>query len=95
MTMKAELANAVYSMLEPLTFFHDHTGLVSAIGPLRAAQFNGYLRQAQAALSGVDSVYQIDALMEYDAVVTLVGRLTILKSIIDAASARQWLGQRD
>lgn len=33
--------------------------------------------------------------MEYDAVVTLVGRLTILKSIIDAASVRQWLGHRD
>lgn len=46
MTIKAELANAVYSMLEALTVFHDHTGLVSAIGPLRAAQFNGYLRQA-------------------------------------------------
>jgi hypothetical protein len=94
MTIKAELASAVYSMLEALTIFRDHTGLMSSIGPQRAAEFNGHLREAQAALPGVDSVYQIDLLLEYDSVVTLVGRLTILKSIIDSATARQWLGYR-
>jgi hypothetical protein len=70
-------------------------GLISSIGPGRAAEFNGLVRQAQAALSGVGTVYQIDVLMEYDSVVTLISRLTILKTIIDHATGRQWLGYRD
>jgi hypothetical protein len=95
MTIKAELASAVYSMLQALTIFRDHAGLIASIGPQRAAQFNGYLRQAQAALPDIETVYHLDVLTEYDSVVTLVGRLTILKSIIDGAGVRQWLGHRD
>lgn len=95
MANKAELASAVYSMLESLTIFRDHAGLVSSIGPQRAAEFNGHLRQAQAALPGLGTVYQIDLLMEYDSVMTLISRLTILKSVIDRATIRQWLGHRD
>lgn len=93
---KAELASGVHSMLQSLTVFGDHAGLISSIvGPQRAAEFNGLLRQARAALPDVGTVYQMDLLMEYDSVVTLVGRLTILKSIIDRATVRKWLGHLD
>jgi hypothetical protein len=95
MANKAQVASAVYSMLEALTIFRDHAGLISSIGPLRAAEFNAIARKARAALPGLGTVYQIDLLMEYDSVVTLMSRLTILKSIIDRATVRQWLGHRD
>jgi hypothetical protein len=95
MATKAELASAVHSMLDALTVFRDRAGLICSIGSLRAAQFNSLLRQARAALPGVGTVYSVDLIMEYDSVVTLVSRLTILKSTIDHATVRQWLGYRD
>jgi hypothetical protein len=95
MANKAELASAVYSMLESLTIFRDHAGLISSIGPVRAAEFNELVHGARAALPGLGTVYQIDLLWEYDSVLTLISRLTILKSIIDRATVRQWLGHRD
>jgi hypothetical protein len=95
MATKAELAGAVDSMQAALTVFRDRAGLISPIGPLRAAQFNHLLREARGALPGVETVHGLDLLMEYDSIVTLVSRLTILKSIIDHATVRQWLGYRD
>lgn len=95
MATKAELASAVDSMQAALTVFRDRAGLIGSIGSLRAAQFNHLLREARVALPGVGTVYSLDLLMEYDSVVTLVSRLTVLKTIIDHATVRQWLGYRD
>ena len=95
MATKAELASAVDSMQAALTVFRDRTGLIGSIGSLRAAQFNHLLREARVALPGVGTVSSLDLLMEYDSVVTLVSRLTVLKTIIDHATVRQWLGYRD
>jgi hypothetical protein len=94
-TSKLELAAGVYSMLEALTIFRDHAGLISAIGPLRAAEFNALVHQTRTALPGVTTAHSVDMLMEDDSVVRLIGRLTILKSIVDRATARQWLGHLD
>jgi hypothetical protein len=95
MATKTELASATYSMLEALTIFRDHKGLLSPIGQHRATEFNVLLQQVQRALPGLDTVRYMESLMEYDSVINLIGRLTILKSIIDRATARQWLGHRD
>jgi hypothetical protein len=96
MATKAELASAVDSMQAALTVFRDRAGLIGSIGSLRAAQFNHLLREARVALPGVGTVSSLDLLMEYvNSVVTLVSRLTVLKTIIDHATVRQWLGYRD
>lgn len=95
MATKAELASAVDSMQAALTVFRDRAGLIGSIRSLRAAQFNHLLREARVALPGVGTVSSLDLLMEYDSVVTLVSRLTVLKTIIDHATVRQWLGYRD
>lgn len=88
--IKAEVASSVYSFLEALTVFSDHGGLVSPIGSTRAHQFNTLLLQAQQALPDVAPVHRMESLMEYDPIVSLIGRLTILKSIVDRTTIDRW-----
>ena len=89
-SIKAELASAVYSLLEALTIFRDHDGLMSPIGPTRARQFNTLLLQAQQALPDMAPVHHLESLMEYEPIVSLITRLTVLKSIVDRTSIERW-----
>ena len=60
-------------MLEALTIFRDHKGLMSPIGLQRATEFNVLLQQVQVALPSLDTARYMESLMEDDSVISLIG----------------------
>jgi hypothetical protein len=81
--IKNEVAQAVYTMLEALTVYHDRKDLIVHIE--RAADdFNALLSRARQAFPGASLVQKIEPLSDHDRVIVLVARLAVLKSAIDS-----------
>jgi hypothetical protein len=85
-----ELARIVYSMLQALTISAGRPGLISPIGTRQANQFNNILERFQQAFPASHTVRSMEPLADYDKVVLLITRLTILKSVVDRSTIGRW-----